>query len=323
MTSEFDSLTDLEEVLLGGRRRYTKQDVARQAGVVVERSVRLWRALGFVDVADDAVVFTDDDVSALSLLVALVDQGVIDEGAETSLARSAGQALARLADWQARLVREAVENTGKAEATEADLVVAAEQLVPVMERLQSYIWRRHLVAAAGRLVPVPLGDPTSTRLVVGFADVVGFTRYSRSVDDVELAEFVDHFENAVSDTISARGGRVIKMIGDEVMFAADTPTQAADIALDLVRQAEADEHLPDLRLGLAYGDVLNRLGDVYGPVVNVAARLTSLARPNSVLVDRELFVALTDRTRYRLHRLRRASVRGYTRLESWALRPAD
>lgn len=311
-------LTELEEALLGPRK-YTRVEVAEQTGVPVDRAERLWRALGFSGVTDDDVVFTDDDVTALGLLAALVDQGVIDREAEASLSRSVGQALARLADWQTKIVREVVSAPEGSREAETELVEAARELLPIMERLQSHVWRRHLIAAAGRLLPVRTEDPLSGTLVVGFADIVGFTRFSRTVADAELADFVDRFEGTTAEIISAHGGRVVKMIGDEVHFVTDAPAGAAEIALELIAKAEADEPFPDVRVGLAYGTVLTRLGDVYGPVVNVAARLTSLARPNTALVDRALVAALGEHAGYRLRRLRRVAVRGYERLQPWAL----
>ncbi|MGH3098061.1 MAG: adenylate/guanylate cyclase domain-containing protein [Streptosporangiales bacterium] len=308
---------ELEAALLGGDRRYTRAEVARRTGVPLERAERLWRALGFAGVADDEVVFTDDDVDALVLLARLVEQGAIDQDAEASLARSLGQTLARLADWQTMLIREAASGS---DGASPDVVGTARSLAPALERLQSYAWRRHLVAAAGRLLPVSSADPRSATLVVGFADIVGFTRYSRTSNDAELAALVEHFEAAGSEVVVAHGGRVIKMIGDEVLFIAYTPTSGADIALELASRSRDDAGFPRVRVGLAYGTVLSRLGDVYGPVVNVAARLTSLARPRTVLCDRALMRVLADDPRYGLRRQRRVSVRGYARLEPWVLR---
>ena len=114
-------------------------------------------------------------------------------------------------------------------------------------------------------------------------------------------------------------GRVIKTIGDEVLFVADDPVDAARIALGLV-EAE-DEGFPEVRVGLAYGDVVSRLGDVFGPVVNIASRLTSLARPGRVLLDREMHEVLKPLTdEFRVRRARTATVRGYIRLDTWALK---
>jgi len=318
-----DLLREVEETLLGGELRYTRREVAERAGVDVDRAQRLWRALGFASTADDDVVFTDDDVEALGLMGALVSAGVIDSKAEASMARSLGQPLARLAEWQTTVVREVVADPDEPLEAQPQLIQAVEALLPAMEKLQSYVWRRHLVAAAGRMLAAPEADSQSTTLVVGFADIVSFTRLSRTIEDADLAAFVDHFEGTAAAIVAERRGRVIKTIGDEVLFVADTPEQGAALALELASREEVDEDFPTVRVGLAYGPVLRQLGDVYGPVVNVAARLTSVARPGAVVVDRALATALEDDVAYRLRKLRRVTVRGYRSLEPWALRRAD
>ena len=140
------------------------------------------------------------------------------------------------------------------------------------------------------------------------------------------------------------GGRVIKTIGDEVLFVADDPAAAAEVALAMAERGEDPrDRMPQVRAGLAYGAVVSRLGDVYGPTVNIAARLTSVARPGTVLVDRGGYEALSGRPEdaepegegsggaggesggdadapYVFRRLRRTPVKGYARLQPWVLR---
>ncbi len=323
MDDQSDLLREAEQTLMGGERRYTRLEVAERAGVPIERGQRMWQALGFANTADDEVVFTDDDVDALSLMGALVNAGVIDPKAEASMARSLGQPLARLAEWQTTVVREVVAEPGEPLEAQPQLVRAVEALLPAMEKLQSYVWRRHLAAAASRMLAAPEADPQSPTLVVGFADIVSFTRLSRTIEDADLAAFIDHFEGAAAAIIAERRGRVIKTIGDEVLFVADTPEQGAALALELAGREDVDDDFPTVRVGLAYGPVLRQLGDVYGPVVNVAARLTSVARPATVVVDRALATALDEDPAYRLRKLRRVAVRGYRSLEPWSLRRAD
>ena len=118
-------------------------------------------------------------------------------------------------------------------------------------------------------------------------------------------------------------GQVVKMVGDEVLFVTDRPGDAAAIGLRLTSPDRDRRGLPALRVGMATGRVLTRFGDVYGPVVNLAARLTSLARPGTALVDAELAAALRADGRHRLQHRRPAAVRGYHHLRSWALRPGE
>jgi len=156
---------------------------------------------------------------------------------------------------------------------------------------------------------------------VGFADIVGYTTATRHADVNELAAMLEAFEEDTAEIIAVCRGRVVKTVGDEVLFVTDTATAIAEIAMRLTDPARGQRGLPELRIGLAMGPVLTRFGDVYGSVVNLAARLTALARPGSVLVDRELAQALRADRRYQLRTRRPAAVRGYGHLRSWSLRP--
>ena len=130
---------------------------------------------------------------------------------------------------------------------------------------------------------------------------------------------IERFESLAAEVIANASGRVVKMLGDEVMFVADDPVTGATIALGLLDAIEADGELPTLRIGMALGRVLSRFGDVYGPVVNIASRLTSAAKPGVVLVDVVLAAGLEDEPGLRLRRRRPKSVRGYSQLASWRL----
>jgi adenylate cyclase len=310
----------IERALLGGERRYTRIEVTEAAGVSLDRAKRLWMAMGFAEVGDDEIVFTDGDVEALRVWDGLVATGVVPLAEEASAARALSQPLSRLADWQAQ---EVLARAADLETAPEDLGELAGSLLPVVERLQSYVWRRHLAAATGRALSVNRGELSVQRSVVGFADIVGFTTITRHSDVDELSALLEAFEKDASDTIAAHYGRLVKTVGDEVLFVADTARDAAEIALHLADPDRTGEDLPLLRVGLAMGQVLSRFGDVYGTVVNLAARLTTLARPGSVLVDRELAAELRDDPAYQLRQRRSAAVRGYHHLRSWTLRRAD
>ncbi|MDQ1697224.1 MAG: adenylate cyclase [Frankiaceae bacterium] len=319
-TADDGSAAGLERELLGGTRRYTRREVAERAGVSVEQARLLWRALGFADVGDDNPAFTDRDIEALVAVQDLLRRGVIDEDTQLAMTRAMGQSLARLAEWQVSAITKALakEGTFGPDGT----LTAAHELVPVMEGLIGYVWRRHLAASGGRALANP--DEVDARsLAVGFADLVGFTSLTRHVDETELARLVELFERLASDVVAEHAGRVIKTVGDEVMFTADDAATAAEIGLTMLEQAHEVEELPDLRVGLAFGGVLSRLGDVYGEPVNIAARLTSIARPGSVLIDRELAAALEGDDRFRTRRVPPRPVRGYALLQPVRLRRAD
>ena len=309
----------LERELLGGERCLTRLEVAEQAGVSIERSVSLWRALGFADVADDVRAFTDRDVWALRTVTELGEAGWLDDDLQVSMARALGQSLSRLADWQLAALGSMIDP-----ALDADRAMRrAEELVPVVEQLIGYVWRRHLAAAAGRALAASGEEFAAGTVAVGFADLVGFTSLTREIGDAELGELVERFESLSSDIVAAAGGRVIKTIGDEILFVADDAATAAEIGARLAEGAAQHQSLPDLRVGMAYGTVLSRLGDVYGEPVNLASRLTSIARPGSILVDREFAEALEGNSAWRLRRVPPRPVRGYALLHPTRLRRAD
>jgi len=312
--------TRIEETLLGGPRRYNRVQVSEATGVDRDRAQRLWMAMGFAEVGDDEAVFTDGDIEALRTWAALVASGTMALEDEVPHARVIGQTLSRLAEWQARevMARAGVLAPGGAGRAAADM---ADTLLPVIEHLQSYVWRRHLAAAYERILLAPPGELSAATVTVGFADIVGYTRTARHPAIDDLSALLETFEEDTSEAVVSNHGRVVKMVGDEVLFVTDRPADAAEIALRLTSPARPEQGLPALRVGMAAGQVLTRFGDVYGPVVNLAARLTSLARPGTALVDAELAGVLREAGNYRLQARRPAAVRGYHHLRSWALRP--
>jgi adenylate cyclase len=310
---------DIERELLGGDRRFNRQQVSEEAGVEVSRAQELWRALGFADVDDDTCAFTDRDVWALRTVDQLGEQGWLDDQMQVSMARALGQSLARLADWQLAAIGSMIDPE-----TSQDMALArAQQLVPVVEELIAYVWRRHLAAAAARALTVNRNDFAARTMVVGFADLVGFTSLTRELDEADLGTLVEKFESLASDIVASAGARLVKTIGDEVLFVADDAATGAEVALALSERIPELDGIPDLRVGLARGTVLSRLGDVYGEPVNIASRLTSIAKPGSVLIDREFAAALEGDERWKLRRVPPRPVRGYTLLHPMRLRRAD
>jgi adenylate cyclase len=313
------SPADIERELLGGERIYTRREIAELGDVELDHAQELWRALGFADVDDETRAFTDRDAWALRTVNQLGKEGWLDDGMQVSMARALGQSLSRLADWQLAAIGSMVDPETAAETA----LERAEHLVPVVEDLIGYVWRRHLAAAAARALSVDRDEFASRNMAVGFADLVGFTSLTRELDEDRLGALVEGFESMASDVVASVGARLVKTIGDEVLFVADDAPTAAEVALRLLEQRKTVEGLPDLRIGLACGTVLSRLGDVYGEPVNLASRLTSIARPGAVLVDREMTAALEGDARWKLRRVPPRPVRGYALLQPMRLRRAD
>jgi adenylate cyclase len=320
-------LIDLLEVfLLGEEPSLTGKQLADEVGISFEEARLRWRSLGFSAVGADVPAFTHADLEALRLTQRLLEIGLIDPDDESALVRTLGRSFARLAEWQMGLLAKVVDPD---EMSVDELRDVLEEVTPAVESLQNYVWRRHTLTAAARLLLAnpdsdhdedQLGGEDGTTMGVGFADIVNYTRQSRSLTRSEIGQLVDHFEERALEIISSHDGRIIKTIGDELLFVADQPEAIALIGLELIEEAQRDEEFPEIRVGLAWGPALARLGDVLGPVVNVASRLTSTARPGRALADRALADELEDNEHFKLRRVRRTAVKGYRKLEPWSLR---
>ncbi|MDJ0399241.1 adenylate/guanylate cyclase domain-containing protein [Rhodococcus rhodochrous] len=324
--------SQLENALLGGPLRYTLNEVAELCGLAPARVRRLWQALGLtVDPDPDVVMFTDGDVEALRATAAIIASGAIDESLEVPAARSIGQSMSRLTEWQLNLLNthvftqlasayEKAETPPQEEEIRALIDHIVDRTTELAVSLQSHMWRRHLVATTARAAARPQDSGELHELVVGFADMVGYTRLTRQIDAAALSELLDYFESEVSDVIARHNGWVIKTVGDEVMFAAERPVDAARIALELQDSFGSQKDYPDLRIGLAWGQALPRFGDLFGSVVNIAARLTGAARPGTILVDEDLADALADCEEFRFQTVRTLRLRDFQHSRLYVLR---
>ena len=144
-------------------------------------------------------------------------------------------------------------------------------------------------------------------MCVGFIDLVGSTALAERLSTREFGAVLTEFENLTADTITAAGGRVIKLIGDEVLYTAGNEQTACEIALDLITQLAEHPRVPAVRAGVARGDVLLRDGDVFGPVVNLAARAVKLAGPSELLAP----PTVAQSARLRAESLTSQSLKGF------------
>ena len=318
----FDASAVIEavtETLLGQSPTLTRLDVAKKSGLAPEANAARWRALGFPEVADDDVAFTKADVEALKFTESLIRLGFIDPESEESFIRTVGRTFARLAEWQVRgMLRPAFErDTGTISGRDLKEI---NDILRLASKVQDYVWRRHLVGAASRMMLQHSVDTDSEPACAGFVDIVGYTTRSRSMSSHELAALVERFESVVTDLITEHSGRVVKTIGDEIFLVVDDPAEAAWLGVELTEQHVHDESFPNVRVGMAYGELLHRLGDVFGPVVNMASRLTSVARPGRAVVDKQFAELAKDEPGIRLRRMARTRIKGFETVEPWSLK---
>ena len=281
-------LLAVEQLMAPGVARYTEEQVSELSGVPVELARRLWRALGFPDPPPDEPVFTDADVEMLRPVAAMLNSGDVDPEVALQMTRVIGSSMARIAEAYISAIVARLREGGDLVEPEGGGLLTVHELI-------NYVFQRQMQAAARRrLGMLQSYGGGRANLAVGFADLVGFTALSQQVSDRELAEVVDRFEAVAFDTVAALGGRVVKMIGDEVMFAIHDPEAAAQCALDLAESYHAADDLSDVRVGMAWGTVVDRDGDLFGPPVNLASRITGIAYPGTVVIDDELRMLLPD-----------------------------
>ncbi|WP_280431481.1 adenylate/guanylate cyclase domain-containing protein [Nocardia brasiliensis] len=316
----------VEAYLLDGPRQYTRTQVAEQSDSTTTLTKRLWTALGFpAGLDDDAVDYTDADIAAVENFRTLDVLSSADARQQAATARTLGQGMARLAEWQVDLVLAEIGARIAAADPNADptetVRAATEGTIATLEQLNSYAWRRHLAAALSRsLDPGTSAGETVRDLAVGFADMVGYTRLTRHLHPDELSLLLESFESTTTAAITENGGWVVKNVGDEVMFAATNAADAARIALAIQESTMMVGGTPELRVAVAYGPVLQRFGDLYGSVVNIASRLTGVARPGTVMIDDEAANALDGEPEFIVKNLRSVRVRGFNRLRPHVLR---
>ena len=301
--------------------------MAERTGLEPGHVLDLWRSLGYPVPRPGEVAFTDTDVEILGEISRFMASDLASAALVMQMSRVIGSSMARIASAQvdalsarARLAARPEPAGEPAEVPSDEQVVAsARALLPIVPGVLAAAWRRHLQAAVRRRLSMaeagegPLG-------VVGFADLVGFTALSQQVGDDELTAIVDQFEQLAFDVVTANGGRVVKMIGDEVMFTVDSPAAAAEIGLALAEGTRGADELSDLRVGLAHGSLLEREGDLYGPVVNLASRITAIAFPGSIVVSESLRDRLRDHPDYRLRSMRPRHLKDIGRVPLWVLR---
>ena len=314
----------IEAALLGGPREFTRLDVVQRTGMEPDEARRLWRALGFASVEDGDLSFTAGDLEALDEVRDLTASAALDDETLHAMTRVLGQTFSRLAAWQGQMVLDLIMDSPELLDSPDQISEMVDHLVDVIGDLQTYVWRRQLAAYLSRVASNTSAEVgAETSMAVGFADLAQFTTFTRSATEEELRDLLESFESLSTEVVAEHHGRVVKTIGDEVLFVADSPTDAALIAVDLLDAAGANPVIPPLRIGVAAGPVVARLGDVYGSTVNIASRLTSLCRPGTILIDRVMAESLGDDPRFSLRSRRPESVRGYHHLRQWRLRRAD
>ena len=327
-------LLALDHLVLPEHAPFDVVQVAETTGVPQELVARLWRSLGFADPQPGEQIFLPVDVDIIRAIGELLAGDLLAQDLTLQMARVIGSSLARIATAMVDAVSpddtsvsESPADGQPGQGTSASARAAGSEdgpnLVATLQQVIDVVWRRHVQAEARARMSRDRRDLDPTRRVVGFADLVGFTALSQQIESHELASVVERFEAIAYDTIGSRGGRVVKMIGDEVMFAVDDPAAAVDIALSLAESYRRDDELSDVRVGLAAGPVVTREGDLFGPVVNRASRIVNIAFPGTVVCSPELQEALEDQEGLDWRSIGHRGLKDIGRLQLYVVRWAD
>ena len=286
------------DVNIRGIERVTPAQAAADAELTVEEARRVWLTVGVAVGDDDEPTFAPREVEVLRFFAA--SRALFGDTAVLQAMRVMGSAFTRIAEAETAALRLAFEIPFlEAGGSDLDVTDGYERLtgmmLPAVEALFPALHQIHLSRAARRgWVVDEESAATLADVAVGFADLAGFTALASQVSPTELAGIVDTFDEQVGDAVLTNGGQVVKLIGDEVMFVADDAADGVRIARTLANGLPGAEGLPAVRVGLACGEVLNRDGDYYGSVVNLAARLVNLAEPGEVLLSGDAAAVAPD-----------------------------
>ena len=281
------------ERMVSGVPRYSTREVSERAGVRPEFVMALRRANGLPVPDVDAVVCSEADIDGAILARRFLESGVSEEQ-QLAVVRVLGRGLAQAAEVMRATVLELALEPGASEAQLARRIASQiEDFMPMVGPMLEQMARLHLrhmvrteaISAAERADGTL---PGARDVTVAFADLVGFTRLGEEVDAGELGRVAQRLVGLTVEHL--RGDvRLVKTIGDAAMLVSPDPSALLEVSLDLVDAADAEgEDFPQLRIGLASGAALSRAGDWYGRPVNIASRITTIARPGSVLATREV-----------------------------------
>jgi adenylate cyclase len=293
------TLLPVERGIAGDGPRYTREEVAELSGADLGLLQRASAALGIPYPDAGEKVLTEADLGAARRVKAFLDAGLPEDGI-IQVARAIGMGTARVADANRELIRRTLMQPGD---TERDLALrfaaAAEHMMPIFEPTLLYAQRAHLleqirrdVIGAADLASGEMG--ATTEVSVCFADLVGFTKLGEEIEAEELGLVAGRLEE-MATAVAEPPVRLVKTIGDAAMLVSTEAEAMTAAALRLVEAAEEEgEEFPSLRAGIARGLALAQTGDYYGRSVNLASRITGIAKPGSVLVDRDAKNAAAD-----------------------------
>jgi adenylate cyclase len=273
-----------------GRPIHSLRTAADALGTSVDEVATAWAVMGLRITDPEALALSQADVDGLQTWVAI--KALVGDDAALAFLRVLGNAMARVAEAGGTMARIAqpdllVTHSGD-ELTTAKAYRAVTEITHRFGVLIDAVFRQHIVSARTHFEGVITDASASVTCGIGFADLTGFTTLTQILTPTELLDLLVEFGGTVSDLVHADGGRVVKFIGDEVMWVTSTPELLVKVAMDLVEHSRAREAGLQVRAGLGYGSVLAIGGDYFGNPVNLAARLVGAAAPGQILASNDV-----------------------------------
>ncbi len=281
------------ERVIGGQARYTAAEIAERSGVSEEFLLAVLRAMGLPIRDEDEAVYTESDLEVVRLTNVFRAAGITDEEI-LDLLRALGRGLSQAAETMRALPLRIVLEPDLSEHALAQRYASitselAPLLTPPIGGLLNLHPRQMAQSEAISEAERRGGQlPGSREVAICFADLVGFTRLGEEVAPEELGHLAVRLEGLAADVVE-QPVRLVKTIGDAAMLSSPEPEPLLEAALSLLDAADAQGgDFPQLRAGVAIGPARSRAGDWFGRPVNLASRITAVARPGSLLAEREV-----------------------------------
>lgn len=320
--SSHSTLSEYRQLLLAGDPIYTSVDLAQKTQTDLKQVNEYWVAMGFPPVKETDLTFTDADLQAYHQWIKLITEEKLDSPTALSLARAQSHIADRLALWQVEALVDDVSRRFQLDDTAARLATLDRfrEFLPFLENQLTYAWKRQLESLLTRIDQEVshrgvAESPGKFPLIrtFGFVDMVSYTSSSSHFEEGKLIDLINRFETICRETVPVSGGRVVKMLGDAVFYIADDLPTGLRVVTSLMRKLTSEANLLPVRASVVQGKVFSRSGDVFGPPVNLASRLTDVAPVGQILTDAEtagLIVSGQGGSQYFAHPTREADLRG-------------
>lgn len=323
----------LRQRLLSETPRITLTEMAERSGQPVEKVRQFWTVMGFPPPSLEEEIFTEQDLFIFTNWRERIESGVVAEDTAISVIRAVSHLTDRMALWQVEALVQDLATRYELDDTTARIMLLDrfESSINDLEAVLLYSWRRQMESLLSRVESEValqgIQDAKELPLVrtVGFVDMVSFTSTSAELSGRQLVNLIESFEASSRNAVTRAGGRVVKTIGDAVLFIADDLETGVRVVFSVLEALSRKEKLLPVRASVVEGQVVSRSGDVFGPVVNLASRLADRAPRGKVYTDEHTARAILSApwaSRYEVELQGKLALRGFGDVDAWELEPS-